>query len=82
MVVLCIILAILVVLEAIIIWGNICVLSATKKSLDYYQTRLLKMVANDSLIEESLSLLSEAYGMEEGDLRNYIYLYQKGRAPH
>ena len=52
-------------------------LEQTKLALDYYRSRLLKMVANDTLVEESFEIICEAYQVEEGDLRNYISEYQK-----
>ena len=52
-------------------------LEQTKQALDYYRSRLLKMVANDTLVKESIEIICEAYHVEEGDLRNYISEYQK-----
>lgn len=77
MVVTIIVLSVLVImLFGIATWQAI-VLSQTGSKLDYYRSRLLKMVANDTLVEESLQILCEAYNVEEGDLRNYISKYQK-----
>lgn len=58
--------------EFVIIIFDLNTLRKTRDALEYYRTRVFKMVANDNLVEESFAILSEAYGIEEGDLRNYI----------
>lgn len=42
------------------------------KRIDYYHKVLERVIMNDDIIDSSFSTLSEAYGIEEGDLRNYI----------
>lgn len=75
--ILCGILATFVILEIIAIAYLVKGLGVANTSLDYYRSRLMKMVANDSLIHESFAIISEAYGIEEGDLKNYISEKQK-----
>lgn len=70
-----VLLILVIMLFGIATWQAI-VLSQTGEKLNYYRSRLLKMVANDTLIEESFEILCEAYNVEQGDLRNYISQYQ------
>lgn len=67
----------LILLELSILVYYIRRLKFSEEALDYYRSRLLKMVANDTLVKESFEIICEAYQVEEGDLRNYISQYQR-----
>lgn len=47
-------------------------LNRQKKILEYYHDMLQKIINNDSLIDESYATLATAYGIEEGDIRDFI----------
>lgn len=38
----------------------------------YYRELLIKILANDDIIQESIATVCAAYGIEEGDLLNWI----------
>lgn len=69
--------SVLAILEFAILIYYIRKLQFSEEALNYYRSRLLKMVANDTLIKESFEIICEAYHVEEGDLRNYISEYQR-----
>ena len=46
-------------------------------SLDYYRSRIRRMIENDSLVSESKEIICGAYGIELGDLNNAIVEIQK-----
>ena len=40
--------------------------------MEYYRSHLQNVINNDTIVDESFATIAEAYGVEEGDLRNYI----------
>lgn len=38
----------------------------------YYRELLIKILANDDIVQESLATVAAAYNIEEGDLMNWI----------
>lgn len=69
--------SVLAISEFVILIYYIRKLQFSEEALNYYRSRLLKMVANDTLVKESFEIICEAYQVEEGDLRNYISEYQR-----
>ena len=43
----------------------------------YYKTHLERIICGDNIVSESFAVICEAFGVEEGDLRDYICTYQK-----
>lgn len=69
--------SVLAISEFVVLIYYIRKLRFSEEALNYYRSRLLKMVANDTLVKESFEIICEAYRVEEGDLRNYISEYQR-----
>ena len=42
------------------------------KRVLYLENLLIKMLSSDDVVEESIATVATAYGIEEGDLRDYI----------
>ena len=49
------------------------------KRVVYLEGLLVKILSSDDIVEESIATVATAYGIEEGDLRDYISKQQQKR---
>lgn len=56
---------------------NIFTIMHYRDKINYYHRIIERVMMNDDIIDSSFYTLSTAYGIEEGDLKNYICEVQK-----
>ena len=72
-----ILLAITCAIEFVLLLLQLRRMTDNEISLNYYRTRVMRMVANEDLITESKEIICEVYGIELGDLNDAIVKIQK-----